>query len=179
MNMKTLVIHPKDVTTDFLSEIYVDKDWTVINTDVPVETIEEQIIKHDRIVMLGHGDLDGLYGYGKRVINFTLVPLLIEKQCVCIWCNADLFVERYGLKGFYTGMIISELVEADFCNVYADESEISQSNADFAMAIKKSIDEKDMLSKATMLYRGSTPVVEYNRKNLYYNYTETYNKNKQ
>lgn len=31
--MKTLVIHPKDSTTDFLSEIYSDKDWTVINTN--------------------------------------------------------------------------------------------------------------------------------------------------
>lgn len=28
----TLVIHPKDQTTDFLSEIYLDKNWTVINS---------------------------------------------------------------------------------------------------------------------------------------------------
>lgn len=30
--MKTLVIHPKDTTTDFLSVIYEDKiGWTIIN----------------------------------------------------------------------------------------------------------------------------------------------------
>lgn len=32
--MKTLAIHPKDITTDFLSEIYSDKDWTVITENI-------------------------------------------------------------------------------------------------------------------------------------------------
>ena len=29
--MKTLVIHPFDITTGFLSDIYKDTDWTVID----------------------------------------------------------------------------------------------------------------------------------------------------
>lgn len=29
--MKTLVIHPQDKSTDFLKEIYSDKNWTVLN----------------------------------------------------------------------------------------------------------------------------------------------------
>jgi len=28
--MKTLIIHPEDTSTDFLSTIYEGKDWTII-----------------------------------------------------------------------------------------------------------------------------------------------------
>lgn len=58
--MKTLVIHPKDQTTDFLSVIYDDKDWTIINTNVSKSYLKTQIKSHDRIVMLGHGTDKGL-----------------------------------------------------------------------------------------------------------------------
>lgn len=58
--MKTLVIHPKDITTDFLSDIYSDKDWTVININVSKSFLKKQIKEHDRIVMLGHGTGEGL-----------------------------------------------------------------------------------------------------------------------
>jgi hypothetical protein len=40
------------------------------------------------------------------------VYLLRDKIGVYIWCNANVFAEKYGLKGFYTGMIISEYEEA-------------------------------------------------------------------
>lgn len=83
----TLVIHPKDQTTDFLSEIYLDKNWTVINTNTSKKFLKEQILTHDRIVMLGHGTEKGLLGYDRYIIDSTLVYLLREKECVCIWCN--------------------------------------------------------------------------------------------
>ena len=110
--MKTLVIHPKDTTTDFLSLIYEDKDWTVITDNISKSALKRQIKAHDRIVMLGHGMETGLIGFNRLVIDSNLVYLLREKHCVCIWCNADKFVLKYGLKGFYTGMIISEVQEA-------------------------------------------------------------------
>ena len=44
--MKTLIIHPKDSTTDFLSEIYSHKDWTVINTNTSKKVLKEQIKTH-------------------------------------------------------------------------------------------------------------------------------------
>lgn len=166
--MKTLVIHPKNSTTDFLSVIYSDKDWTVINTDASKKLLKEQIKEHDRILMLGHGTEKGLLGFNKFVIDSTLVYLLREKICVCIWCNADIFVEKYGLKGFYTGMIISEHEEAIMYCVPTNSFWISESNTDFALAIKNSIDDENMLEKAKLLYEGNTSVVEFNRNNLYY-----------
>lgn len=166
--MKTLVIHPKDPTTDFLSEIYSNKDWDVININLSKTLLKEQIKTHDRIVMLGHGTEKGLLGFDRLVIDSTLVYLLREKICVCIWCNADVFVEKYDLKGFYTGMIISEYQEAIIYSVPTTSHWIAESNRDFASAIKNSIDEENMLEKAKSLYEGSTAVVEFNRNNLYY-----------
>ena len=119
--MKTLVIHPEDYTTRFLTVIHEGHDdWTVITHDVSHKVLKEQIKKHDRIIMLGHGTGWGLLGHGRFVIDSSLVYLLREKDCVCIWCNANDFVEQYGLKGFYTGMIISEMDEAYMCNVKVD-----------------------------------------------------------
>ena len=69
---------------------------------------------HDRIVMMGHGYPHGLfYSY----IDSKLVYLLKEKECVCIWCNSDQFVNRYKFTGFFTGMFISEVREANFFNI--------------------------------------------------------------
>jgi len=165
--MKTLVIHPKDTSTDFLSTIYSDKDWTVINTNTSKKFLKEQIKSHDRIIMLGHGTPCGLLGFDRFVIDSTLVYLLREKDCVCIWCNADIFVKKYGLKGFFTGMIISEYEEAIMCCVPTNSFWINESNTNFALAIKNSIDEENMLEKAKLLYEGNNAVVEFNRNNFF------------
>ena len=166
--MKTLVIHPKDETTYFLSEIYKDKDWTVINENISKKVLKEQIKGHERIVMLGHGTERGLLGFNKFVIDSTWVYLLRDKNCVCIWCNADEFVKKYGLKGFYTGMIISEYEESIECCVHSDLYSISESNTKFALAIKNSIDDKNMLDRVNELYKGDSSVIDFNSKNLYY-----------
>ncbi len=164
----TLVIHPKDQTTDFLSEIYSDKNWTVINTNVSKKFIKEQIKLHDRIVMLGHGTEKGLLGYDRLVIDSTLVYLLREKYCVCVWCNADVFVQKYNIKGFYTGMIISEYQEALYFSVPSNPQWINESNTDFALAIKNSIDSDDFVDNTKMLYEGNSAVVEFNRSRIYH-----------
>jgi len=166
--MKTLVIHPKDPTTNFLREIYKNKDWTVINTNTSKKFLKEQIKTHDRIMMLGHGTEQGLLGFNKFVIDSTWVYLLRNKNCVCIWCNADEFVKKYGLKGFFTGMIISEYEEALMYAISTTPYWIAESNNDFALAIKNSIDEENMLEKAKILYEGNSSVVEFNRNHLYY-----------
>ena len=166
--MKTLVIHPKDTTTDFLSDIYSEKDWLVISDNPSKKYLKEQIKSHDRIIMMGHGTEHGLIGFKRFIIDSTLVYLLKEKKCIFIWCNADQFVKKYDLKGFHTGMIISEIDEAYYYGIRSNYQFINESNKDFATAIKESIDEVDMLDKAISLYEGNSEVVEFNRGNLYY-----------
>ncbi len=165
--MKTLVIHPKDSSTDFLAEIYKEKDWTLISKNCSNSFLREQIKAHDRIVMLGHGTCHGMFGFDRFFIDSTYVQLLREKYCVCIWCNADEFVVKYNLKGFYTGMIISELEEAKMFDVPSNQQWINQSNEDFANAIKLSIDEENPAERAKELYEGNSAVVEFNRARIY------------
>jgi hypothetical protein len=168
--MKTLVIHPKDSTTDFLSVIYSDKkDWTVVTTFTGKSKLVEQIKSHDRIIMLGHGTEYGLLGGMGFVINPSLVYLLKEKDCVCIWCNADVFVEKYNLKGFYTGMIISEFEEALLYCVSCYYNQISESNILFADSVKKSITSDNMLQEMVDTYKSDeNPVIQFNCANMYF-----------
>jgi len=168
--MKTLVIHPFDHTTQFLSKIYVGKDWTIISTNISRSALRKQIKDHDRIVMLGHGTEEGLIGFDKRFIDSRWVQQLREKEIVAIWCNADKFVEKYGLNGFYTGMIISEYEEALMYCVTTGSTDIDESNRIFADAIHEAIDHPNMLSKAQDMYVAGSignNVIDFNKSNLY------------
>jgi hypothetical protein len=167
--MKTLVIHPEDYTTRFLGVIYEGRDWNVINTDTPDSELKKQIELHDRIIMLGHGFPSGLLGFGRIIINQSFIPLLEQKSCVCVWCNADKFVIPTKIKGFYTGMIISELGEAAMCNVEVGEEELLKSNWEFSYALRDGIDNPNMLEVVKAKYVGDTPIYNFNKQRLYSN----------
>lgn len=174
--MKTLVIHPKDSSTDFLSVIYADKKhWTIINDpNVSSKVLKEQIQSHDRIVMLGHGTGQGLIAMKNRydfrhIISPAWVYLLRDKICVYIWCNADVFVKKYELKGFYTGMIISESDEANMYHIRSEQKDINESNVLFADSMAKSIDSAKMLTEMKSKYNSEiNPIIIFNQKNLYH-----------
>lgn len=166
--MKTLVIHPIDHSTRFLSEIYADKGWTVINHNSSEKELVEQIKAHDRIVMLGHGTPTGLLGHGGFVINSKHVYLLREKICFCIWCNSDQFVEKYGLKGFYTGMIISEQSEAWMEGIDISDEDLLYSNELLPKIVKEAINHKDIAKKVKEAYNSNVnPVIMFNHERIY------------
>ena len=122
--MKTLIIHPEDKSTDFLTPIYSGFDnTTVIRGGMSKSEVNKQIEKHDRIMMMGHGSPGGLFSVGQfpgsngYIISHATVDLLQNKECIFIWCNADKFVEEHNLKGLYSGMFISEVMEANYCGL--------------------------------------------------------------
>lgn len=88
---KILVIHPNDRTTDDLCLVYQDlTDATIVRGGVHIEHVEELIRQHDRIIMMGHGDTEGLFAVGEflggtRVIDSNTARLLKDKECVFIW----------------------------------------------------------------------------------------------
>lgn len=172
--IKTLVIHPKDSTTDMLCRIYKDTDWTIINTNVSKSYLEEQIKLHDRIIMLGHGTPQGLImsGYNRLIINSDLVYLLRDKDCVCMWCNADKFVVKYNLKGFYSGMIISESNEALYEGLYNfSDEDVFESNELFSDLLKECINMKpeEMVKHMNEKYISeNNKIIHYNQKNIYF-----------
>jgi hypothetical protein len=168
--MKTLVLHPDDRTTDFLKTIYEGKGYTVV-TDKNILRAESEVRKlikaHDRIMMMGHGHPGGLFF---TCINNRMVYLLREKQGVYIWCNADKFVEKYELQGFYTGMFISEVGEAYQNGIKTIQDEVTYSNVLFALELSKVIDEPNVHSLIKESYKGvfENDVIRFNNDRLYY-----------
>ena len=167
---KVLVIHPKDVTTNFLKVIYKDNpDWKVIDYFIEKEALKEEISNHDRIIMMGHGTPGGLLGFYGYMIDWTFVEILKEKRTVCIWCNADKFVERHELDGFYTGMVISEVSEANMYSIYCTQQQVDDSNERFANTIKNSINTDNMLVEAKKNYQSETcEITQFNETRMYF-----------
>lgn len=178
---KVLIIHPEDRSTDFLKPIYERIPYkTIITGGVNPDVIMKEIENHDRIFMMGHGCPDGLFSIGRfpntrgLVINSDHVELLKQKECISIWCNADEFMLRYDLKGFYSGMFISEVGEAYYCG-FPDtrQPEVTESNNTFAEILgrhsnksleKMYIQTKNEYEKLT----HTSNVAKYNHERLYY-----------
>lgn len=170
--MKTLVIHPDDRSTDFLREIYRGKDWTIF-TDWKhtVRSMIELVKPYDRVIMMGHGCPQGLLGYLNTFMNQEFVDLLKVKKCVFIWCNADKYVLREKLTGFYTGMFISEVGEANYYGIQVSQNTIDRSNRDFAFEMRLCLDHddpKDICEEIKSVYVGMHDVYRFNNDRLYY-----------
>ena len=177
--MKTLIIHPKDKTTVFLEPIYEKIDnKTVIQKNSSFEEIINLIETHDRIMMMGHGSPDGLFSIGNfnegYVIDKNIVHFLKKKkECFYLWCNADKFVEKYQLNGFYSGMFISEVNEASFCNINTNQKLVDESNYSFSKIVSKwsNFNMKNLYENVKMEYSKLgefNNVALYNLKRLYY-----------
>lgn len=179
--MKTLVIHPDDPTTSFLDVVYNETDWTTFhdNTGDKDDELIELIKEHDRIIMMGHGTPNGLLGKNlgrfvkpNYIISSRHASLLKTKEVVCMWCNAHGYFCHYGLKGFFTGMIISEEIEADYLGIEYKKGDVDESNVLFTKALKDSIQNtpKNMCEKMKEIYipTEGNLVMEYNAKRLYY-----------
>mgnify|MGYP003352499919 CR=1 FL=1 len=177
--MTTLIIHPDDRSTTFLKDIYQHlEDATVVTKNISQHTLHELIRSHDQIVMLGHGSPYGLFnvariGDGGFTIGTSEAPLLKDKQCIFIWCHADQYVRKHGLKGLSSGMFISEVGEALYCGLPATpQEEVDESNFGFVNIIGKYINEpKDLIYENVMTEYGvlaeNNRVASYNHKRLY------------
>jgi hypothetical protein len=176
--IKTLVIHPKDSSTDFLKPIYQHlTDATILTGGKTKDEVRELIEQHDKIIMLGHGSPSGLFscgqfGMGGMIIDHSMVAALgNKKNNIYIWCNADKFVNLYYLKGFYTGMFISEYSEASYCGVSSFNGEVEQSNDLFADVVGRSIlmEAKNIQANTKLLYHiQRSEINKYNNERLYW-----------
>jgi hypothetical protein len=143
--MKTLIIHPEDRSTDFLKPIYANiKRKTVLSKNISRDKLLSAIRSHDMIIMLGHGSSSGLFnvsniGKGMLVIGESLVEELRGKQLIAIWCNANKFIERHHLPALYSGMFISEVSEARYCNVQGTQAMVDESNNTFAALLGRTL----------------------------------------
>ena len=179
--MKTLVIHAEDSSTDFLCPIYQTiEDKTVLRKGITKKDVAEQIKIHERVLMLGHGSPDGLFSVGQfetnnsLIIDSSLITLLAEKEeNIYIWCHANKFVERYNLNGFYTGMFVSEILEALYCDLpLVEQKVVDESNDAFSSIVSKYVNEtKSVLYKKVLeeyqIIANRNKVAAYNIERLF------------
>jgi hypothetical protein len=96
-----------------------------------------------------------------------------KKDNVYIWCNADQFVKRHELGGFYSGMFISEVGEASYCGLPGTSQDIvDESNFSFCHILSEYINENknviyDNVRMKYGLIAENNPVALYNHKRLY------------
>ena len=186
--MKTLVIHPKDTSTDFLSPIYAGLENVTLVTGGWSQTqIQEAIQTHDQVMMMGHGSPSGLFSvgqfsienpYSSHVIGASMVEALSQKDNnIFIWCNADQFVTKHGLKGFYSGMFVSEVGEAFYCGVKTfDQASVDESNDTFARQLGECLGATrapdqifDQIRGQYGLLAETNAIDKYNHQRLYLN----------
>jgi len=175
MSKYTLVIHPDDRSTDFLKYIYQDlPNTTVVTGNKTQKQIEDLINIHDRVIMLGHGTPHGLLSVGQfpgmgHVINSETVPYLKRTENIFIWCYAGEFVSRYDLKGFCSGMFISEVSEAEYLDVNTTQADIDMSNMLFSYTLGKALLNNDdlntIMSKTKTAYFTISAINEVARYN--------------
>ncbi len=180
--MKTLVIHPQDKTTDFLIPIYMNMGGfpdfekpTVIRGGMTKTEVHQEIQQHDRIIMMGHGSPSGLFSISQFpgafgfIIDQLTVPLLQEKENIFIWCNADQFVNAHKLKGLYSGMFISEVVEAIYCKVETTQDQVDTSNHLFSYLLGAQLMINPDLDRAHQIVGSQYSILSESNKVIGYN----------
>ena len=179
--MKRLVIHPRDRSTAFLTKVYENlDDVTVVQCGVSKPDLKEMVRSHDQIMMMGHGSPYGLFSVGQfpgasgYIIDHSFAPQLAgNNSSVFIWCNADEYVNHNSLKGFCTGMFISEVAEAILMGLGGTtQREVDDSNESFVETIGAFADQGPQLMHAAAKHRygqltSHNRVAKYNHERLY------------
>ena len=175
-----LVIHANDPTTRVLSRLYESREDFYLRLDELSSntTVINAIKDADNVMMLGHGNQFGLFSvpdkkgqFRRRLVDSGHVQFLRKKSCVGIWCYANEFAWQYQLHGLFSGMIISELYEAEENNIPATKEEIDTEMEKFVARLKFCIETyelHDVSARMLELDDVHSPLTEFNYKNLYY-----------
>ena len=175
-----LVIHANDPTTRVLSRLYESREDFCLRLDEHSSNaaIIGAVKNTDSVMMLGHGNHFGLLSipdkkgqYRRHLVDSRHVQFLRRKPCIGIWCYANEFAKQYGLQGLFSGMIISELHEAEENNIPATKEEIDTEMEKFVARLKFCIETyglHDVPARMLELDDVHSPLTEFNYKNLYY-----------
>ena len=106
----------------------------------------------------------------KHLTDDSFGELLKGKETISIWCYSDHYFAKHQIPGFHTGMIISEVQEAEFMLGYSplDEQELYQNMIRFSQVIRDCIDMEPNAMKTYILthYIGEDEITKFNRKNI-------------
>lgn len=174
------VIHANDSTTSFLSLLYEQREDVLAHmTEKDTNAAVRRAIRgDDTIMMLGHGNEYGLFSmpvssgrYERLLVDGSHVQFLRGKTCIGIWCYANVFAERYGLHGLFSGMIISDLQEASDNHIVTTQDEIDEEMVKFTLRLRDCIEHyglKETPARMRNLDDVKSELTTFNYNNLYY-----------
>jgi predicted RNA-binding protein len=179
--MNTLIIHPKDESTDVLKYIYSsENNYTVINGQISKIDLYKLIQSHFRTIFIGHGTSRGLsninmFKYkGEYIIDYKFKNVLERSnQNIYLWCYADRFVKNNALKGIFTGMFISDLQEAKRYNIAnVKKIDIDASNIFFSQTLANCINKNNKMiyNKLILeyaLFAKDNKIAKFNVQNIF------------
>ncbi len=180
-----LVIHPKDKTTAMLSALYDGLKAQVIDdyrSTKEMGRLLHHVSTQERIMLLGHGSDKGLFfrkddskdEFDKIIVGHSHAYHLRKHggNIVAVWCNADLFARAEGLHGLFSGMIVSELSEAQLYKIETTQEELDSENVKLARRLRTLLDERIPLSeipkRLLAMDNVHSPLTTFNYKNFYY-----------
>jgi hypothetical protein len=175
--MKKLIIHPKDPSTDFLKIFYLSESAI---TECPGNSkLRKMIQEAEEIWLLGYGTEWGLLDMHSKfgvleIVGSRYAEFLRNKKVIGIWCNANIFAEKYKLTGLFSGMVISEMQEALDWNIQTTEEEIEKENLNFAKDLSNCIKYADHLSEVPEMMRkrlekeDCSDLVKFNYESIYW-----------
>ena len=167
------VIHPNDPSTQFLSCLYSDIDIVDFVDERASEAgVLLAITAAQQVMMLGHGTPWGLLsptmGY---IINDNYAQALSHKECIGIWCYANMFAEAHHLHGLFSGMIISEPEEAEAMGVESTKEEILTERALLAQRLQQCIHDNPLADVPRLMREmpyNPSPLNKFNYNNFHY-----------
>ena len=137
------------------------------------------IQKAEEIWLLGHGTEWGLLDMHSKfgvleIVGSKHVEFLRNKKVIGIWCNANIFAEKYKLTGLFSGMVISEMQEAFDWGISTTKEEIAEENLNFASDLYQCIKYADQLSEVPKMMRkrlekeSCSDLVKFNYESIYW-----------
>jgi hypothetical protein len=172
-NLKTLVVHPDDRSTDFLRAVYANIPNCKVLTSGSIWEVDLEIQAADRVIMLGHGTRYGLLSVGQfsgsgYVIDAESANLLRDKkECIFIWCYASDYVKTHKLKGFSSGMFISEVAEANYCGIPNQSQEDVDIQCEYFCNLVGAVSHKPAKDMFKFVSKEYGEMVPYNKMAAY------------
>lgn len=180
-----LVIHPKDHTIAYLSALYKGVDNAVIiSGNISRADLNHKLHhtpKSERILLLGHGSDKGLFWRNDDMERFDGIVLGHPhtyhlrnhgSNIIAVFCNADKFAQEEHLHGLFTGMIISELSEAEEFGIQTSEEEIECENRKFVERLRSLLEGNvslcDIPQRMLEMDDSHTPLTEFNYHRIYF-----------
>ena len=175
-----LIIHPSDPTTDFLRTIYEGREDVRLLTGGESRKELGSILFHlrpgERVMLLGHGSPEGLFrlekdGEYRLYVGHSMAYALRKHPVIGIWCHAGLFARKEHLHGLFSGMIVSEMNEAQDYDIACSQEDLDRENANLAERLRALFDQdvpfQEIPSRLAAMDSARTQLTTFNYNNFY------------